>query len=322
MSAKPSFPQRLRRELFASLRDARQEAPLAVQVTALAAFHFSGHELRYNSHDGLFVSWLAQRLHQIYGVEVPLQRGKEQLSLLLRKAAEVRRIKETTDAFAADPSPLTQLAAVLPLPEAAQSRLQVVLAALYLAAGSLQSPDRAYQLEFALQRRSAVDCFLPLFERLDIETRYLRHQGYHVLYLKDSQAIADFLLYAGAHQSLLRLESLRVKKEVLNNVNRQVNCDAANADRLASSSARQRLAIQQLADSGRLASLPEPLRAAARARLAYPELSLSELGLRMHPPLGKSGMNHRLKKVLEAADELAESPKPEQDAASDASSVL
>lgn len=118
-----------------------------------------------------------------------------------------------------------------------------------------------------------------------------------MVYLKEGQYIAEFLLQSGAHESLLAFESLRVEKEMRNSVNRVVNCDNANAQRIANTSARQLELIRFLRDSRTLGQLPAELQAAAEARLENPDLSLRELGELMDPPIGKSGMNHRLKKL-------------------------
>ena len=113
--------------------------------------------------------------------------------------------------------------------------------------------------------------------------------------------MADFLLLAGAHQSLLAFESLRVEKEVRNSVNRVVNCDSANTQRLANAAARQLDLIGTLSDHGLIDQLPADLRSTAEIRLIHPDLSLKELGEVMDPPLGKSGMNHRLKRLEQIA---------------------
>ena len=117
------------------------------------------------------------------------------------------------------------------------------------------------------------------------------------MYLKEGQHISDFLLQTGAHESLMEFESLRVEKEMRNSVNRVVNCDNANSQRIANTSARQLELIRSLRDSRLLGRLPAELQAAAQARLDNPDLSLRELGELMDPPIGKSGMNHRLKKL-------------------------
>ena len=124
------------------------------------------------------------------------------------------------------------------------------------------------------------------------------------MYLKESEQIADFLNVIGAHQALLELENIRIQKEVRNQVNRLVNCESANMNKTIDAAVRQKNNIELIKKHYGLEQLNEGLRAVAEARLNYPEISLKELGSVMDPPLGKSGINHRMRKLEELADEL------------------
>lgn len=136
--------------------------------------------------------------------------------------------------------------------------------------------------------------------------RRIRHQGYHVLYCKDGDSVSLFLRLVKADPVLLAFEDFRAQKELYNHINRALNCDTANAQRLVDSSVRQRQAIRQLMESPGLDALPEALAQAAKARLRYPGHSLEELGATLRPPLGKSGMHHRLQKLLRLAEQSKE----------------
>ena len=155
-----------------------------------------------------------------------------------------------------------------------------------------------------MRRPEAADSIIRLLSGCGIRTGVVHRSGHDVIYLKDGQQIADFLLISGAHQCLLAFESLRVEKEMRNSVNRMVNCDSANTQRIADTAARQLELIRQLSLTRGLSQLQDDLRAAAEARLENPDLSLRELGESMQPPLGKSGMNHRLRRLEKAAAEL------------------
>ena len=177
------------------------------------------------------------------------------------------------------------------------------LRGLFLSSGSVIEPNKSYHLEIAARRLSVAEAAVQLLSLDDIGSAMLRRNGYYVVYMKEGQQISDFLLITGAHEALLDLESLRVNKSVRNSVNRVVNCDNANTIRIAFTGARQQEVLEYLSEHVGLGSLPKDLRSAAQMRLDYPDLSLKELGEMMDPPLGKSGMNHRLKRLEKIAGE-------------------
>jgi len=124
-----------------------------------------------------------------------------------------------------------------------------------------------------------------------------------VLYLKEGDVIAGFLALIGANSAVLELENIRVVKDVRNAVNRQVNCETANLEKTISASLEQAEAIRALMEKPVYQSLPLPLRQLAEMRLLYPESSLKELGELMDPPVSKSGVNHRMRKIMKFAEE-------------------
>ena len=174
----------------------------------------------------------------------------------------------------------------------------------FLCLGSMSDPYKGYHLEFvceyepwALQIRQAAAGF-------DIETKIIRRKKYHVVYLKEGAGIVDLLNVMGAHRALMQFESLRVEKEVRNSINRQVNCEAANITKTVHAASKQIEDIEYLKKYYGLSNLPDGLRAIAEVRLEHPESSLAELGGYLNPPVGKSGVNHRLRKLGELVDEL------------------
>jgi hypothetical protein len=125
-----------------------------------------------------------------------------------------------------------------------------------------------------------------------------------VLYIKEGEQIVDILNIIGAHQALLKLEDIRVLKEVRNNINRLVNCETANLEKTIEASMRQIESIELIKKKLGLSRLPDNLREIAELRLEYPEASLKEIGELASPPVGKSGVNHRFRKIEEIAEEL------------------
>ncbi len=181
---------------------------------------------------------------------------------------------------------------------------QAFVRSLFLLCGSISEPSSAYHMELSVRNADVSAAIRRMLEELSIHTSANRRGSYTVLYIQEGQYLADYLLLAGAHQSLLAFESLRVEKEMRNSVNRVVNCDSANTQRIANTAARQLELIHTLYDNQQEGLLPPDLKAAAEARLEHPDLSLKELGSVMEPPLGKSGMNHRLMRLEKAAMDL------------------
>jgi len=171
----------------------------------------------------------------------------------------------------------------------------------FLASGIMSEPLKAYQIEIPVRNARAADYLTLLLHAENIEPSILLRNGHPVIYFKEGQAIGDFLALIGAHSSLLRFESVRVDKELRNSVNRVVNCDTANARRQADACVRQSSLMQELLDGDESVQIPQELMEAARVRVDNPGMSIRDLGLLMSPPIGKSGMNHRLRKLEEIA---------------------
>lgn len=182
-----------------------------------------------------------------------------------------------------------------------RSICRAALRGAFLASGTMADPLKAYGIEIGLRNRTAADYITLLFHAENIAPSLIERNGRPVLYIKEGQAIADFLALIGAHSGLLRFESIRVDKELRNSVNRIVNCDTANARRQADTSAQQSEIMEALLQSDESTRIPQELLEAARVRVENPGLSIRDLGLLMNPPIGKSGMNHRLQKLMELA---------------------
>jgi len=126
----------------------------------------------------------------------------------------------------------------------------------------------------------------------------------YVVYLKEGEQVVDLLNIMGAHTALLKFENTRIYKEMRNNVNRIVNCETANLTKTINASVKQIENIEYIRDTAGLDSLPQNLREIAELRLNYREASLKELGQMLTPPLGKSGINHRLRKIEQVAEDI------------------
>lgn len=174
----------------------------------------------------------------------------------------------------------------------------------FLAVGSMSDPAKGYHLEFDCGDEAGAELLQELIRGFDIESKVILRKKYHVVYLKEGSAIVDLLNVFEAPVSLMNLENLRILKEMRNSVNRRVNCETANIAKTVNAAARQVEDIEYLEKHYGFRNLPEPLREMAEIRLEYPDAPLKELGERFDPPLGKSGVNHRLRRLSELADKI------------------
>jgi DNA-binding protein WhiA len=181
------------------------------------------------------------------------------------------------------------------------------LRGIFLAGGSISDPEKSYHLEIVTQSFKKAGQLCEIIKAFEIDARIVKRKRSYVVYLKDSSQIVDFLNVCEAHVALMELENVRIMKEMRNSINRQVNCEAANIGKTIRASVRQMDDICLIRDKRGLESLPENLIEIAQLRLAYPDASLKELGDRANPPIGKSGVNHRLRRLSEIAEQIRDS---------------
>ncbi len=181
---------------------------------------------------------------------------------------------------------------------------QAFIRGAFLGAGSLTNPEKEYHFEIALLSPELTSLVVKLIRDFDIEPKTVERKKYHVVYVKESQEIADLLILMGAHASLLDMENIRILKDMKNRVNRRVNCETANLNKTVSAAVRQVSDIEYIEQTKGLKSLPESLYEIAVLRLEQPDMALKDLGEMLNPPIGKSGVNHRLRKISEIAEDI------------------
>ncbi len=174
----------------------------------------------------------------------------------------------------------------------------------FLCLGSMSNPQKSYHLEFVCEYEPWALQIQQTTAGFGIETKIIRRKKYYVVYLKEGAGIVDLLNVMGAHRALMQLESLRVEKEVRNSINRQVNCEAANITKTVKAANKQIEDIEYLKKYYGLSNLPEGLKQMAEVRLEHPDSALAELGGYLNPPVGKSGVNHRLRKLGDLAEKI------------------
>ena len=173
----------------------------------------------------------------------------------------------------------------------------------FLAGGSVTDPRKGYHLELATSHHSVSREVLALMREQELEPKAAQRKGNTVIYFKQSNRIEDFLTCVGAPLAAMEVMNAKLEKDLRGSVNRRVNCDAANLDKAVEAAMAQVEAIRRLEERGVLVTLPEKLREAASLRLQHPEDTLSQLAEQCDPPITKSALNHRLRKLVELGRE-------------------
>ena len=176
----------------------------------------------------------------------------------------------------------------------------------YLAAGSMSDPNKSYHFEIVCATMPKAEQLKQLIAAFGLEARVVQRKRHYVVYLKEGSGIVDILNVMEAHVSLMQLENVRIVKEMRNSINRRVNCETANISKTVSAAVKQMEDIRLIEETTGLYQLPDTLRELAELRLQNPDASLVVLGSMLNPPVGKSGVNHRLRKLSQMADEIRE----------------
>lgn len=176
----------------------------------------------------------------------------------------------------------------------------------FLASGSVSDPVKTYHFEIVCLSEAKANQLQMIMETFNINARVIKRRKYFVVYVKDSSQVVDLLNIMGAYNALMDMENVRIVKDMRNNVNRKVNCETANINKTVSAAVKQIEDIRFIQMSSAFDELPESLQEMAELRVRYPEATLAELGQLLDTPVGKSGVNHRLKKISLFADELRE----------------
>lgn len=174
----------------------------------------------------------------------------------------------------------------------------------FLASGSMSDPNKSYHFEIVCRTMEQAEQLQQLMNGFETEAKIVERKGHYVVYLKEGSQIVDMLNVMEAYVSLMNLENVRILKEMRNSVNRKVNCETANISKTVNAAVKQLEDIELIRSKLGLDQLPQNLREMALIRLEYPEAALKELGNYLTPPVGKSGVNHRLRKLAEIAEDL------------------
>ena len=182
-------------------------------------------------------------------------------------------------------------------------QIKYFIRGIYLGSGSINNPQNKYHLEIGVSNKNIAENVVGYLNEYDIKSNIIEKKKEYAVYLKEGEEISKFLALVGANKAVLKFEEIRVQREMNNKINRIVNCETANLNKTINASIEQIEAIKKLKKNKKFEKMDEPLKEIAELRLKNPNASLVELGKMLTNPVGKSGVNYRLKKIMEIANE-------------------
>lgn len=188
------------------------------------------------------------------------------------------------------------------LNDISENEKKAIIRGAFLGAGSINNPEKKYHLEINLSNKINLDYLFEVITSMNIKCKKLELDKKYSIYLKDGEEISLVIALMGANKSVLNFEDIRVQREMRGKVNRIVNCQTANLNKTINASVEQIEAIKKLQKSNEFNKLDENLKEIALLRIDYPDMSLVELGKKLKNPVGKSGVNYRLRKIVDIAN--------------------
>ena len=290
------------------------------QIAELAAMFAFGGEIKYGAEKRLSLHFLAEnesvarkyftllektfRISKVFSIGDVLYRKNNKYVVDIPGEDEAIRILQAMKYLSQDRMPITFNGLVNPLIIQKNCCKRAFLRGAFLCAGSISDPEKFYHFEIVCTSWIKAEQLQETLHSFEVEAKTVSRKKHEVVYVKEGAQIVELLGIMGAGVSLMNLENVRILKEMRNSVNRKVNCEAANINKTVSASVKQTQDIRYIQDTVGLQTLPDNLKAVAELRLKYQDASLKELGERLNPRVGKSGVNHRLRKIGRIAEEL------------------
>ncbi len=289
---------------------ARSELAAALLCSGGISFKGLGrYALSITATDGAVARRYFSILKQFWGVTAEIRtlhtdalNGQVRYQLQIPQDSSIQLLEETR---LMDPEALFGVR-MAPRPELVEGDCckRAFLRSTFLLCGAVSSPEREYHFEMALPNEDLADYVIEIMKYYEMPTKKACRKAKFVVYLKSAEEISAALSLIGAGAAVLKLEEARIRKDFRNRINRQMNCDSSNIDRVMAASSAQIEDIRYLESEVGLEKLPKNLEAMARLRLENPEVSLTALGELLDPPIGKSGVNARLRRISEIARNL------------------
>ena len=261
---------------------------------------FSANEIRIVTENEAFAARLPRLFHKAFGVSFDRMPEGQRVGKAIFGIDEKGKLAHILDVLGYNRSQSISMHINLAMLEEDCCRASFLRGA-FLAGGSVIDPNKRYHLELATSHLHASRELEALMQEMGANPRSVQRSGYYVIYFKQSEYIEDFLTFIGAPVAAMDVMNAKLEKDLRNQINRKLNCDSANLDKTVDAAHSQMECIRRLSKFGVMEQLPEKLRETAAKRLLYPELSLQELAAEFEPPITKSCLNHRLRKLMEYA---------------------
>lgn len=184
-----------------------------------------------------------------------------------------------------------------------EENLKAIIRGAFLGGGSINNPESKYHLEIIFSTATNADNIITLLNTFTIHSKKIVRKNGCGVYIKDGEEISKILALIGANSSVIKFEEIRVLRDMKNNINRKVNCETANLTKTVNAAVKQIEAIKKLKKNGKFETLSDTLKEISIVRLENPDASLVELGQMLKTPIGKSGVNHRLNRIIQIADQ-------------------
>ena len=173
----------------------------------------------------------------------------------------------------------------------------------FIKTGFINDPNKDYHLEILFKTKKKSEEVKEIIQNFGIDIKFTKKDSQYMLYLKDGEEISSFLALIGANKAVIKFEEVRVIKDTRNNINRLVNCETANLNKTINAAVKQIDAIKKLKKNKQFSKLPENLKEIANIRIENPDVTYEDLGKMLSKPIGKSGVSHRLEKIVKIAEE-------------------
>ena len=297
-----SFASEAKSELCKRSLDKKCCAVAESYGALLYCHSFSDNEIKITTTSRDFSDRLQKLFKKAFGLrfdQLPPEEGTGKKNLIISDREKIKTIKK---AFDQEDSVSVSHHINFGILEDDCCRVSFIRGA-FLAGGTVTDPEKRYHLELSTSHQSVSRETMSILLDMGFSPKESSRGANALVYFKQADAIADFLTTIGASTTSLNVMTAKVEKEMRNTITRQINCDSANADKTVTAAQEQLAAIRRFASKYGLEELPEPLKEAALLRITNPEVSLADLAKLSYPPLSKSCLSHRLKKIMSMAPE-------------------
>ena len=310
-----SFSGKVREELAGNISSARH-----CRIAELAAFigmcgtiavnSFDQYSIKIHSENFLVARKVFTLIEKTFNIKVDvsirrnIKRQNATYSVVVRRHEDAVRILQAVKMIGGNADYISDIRPFSPLVLQQTCCRRAFLRGAFQASGSMSDPSKSYHFEIVCDSQAAADQIQEIMDGFGLDAKIVQRKKAYVVYLKEGSRIVDVLNVMEAHVALMELENVRILKEMRNTVNRKVNCETANINKTVSAAVKQVEDITYLRDTVGFEHLPDNLAEAALARLEHPDATLKELGETLDPPVGKSGINHRLRRLSEMAEKV------------------